>query len=241
MSLEVSRPPILGFDGLHRTGKGTQAELLAQAIAEAGGTSITVRGDGTREGLGLHAGDPYSEEWQQRGAHLKTAQGGTVEGWNAASYLLMRELWDLSSSKSAQNYDAILVDRTVISRAAFLLHRGIGMEGQRLSLDSLYPDNSSVPPDAQLDLGKIIPDAIFDLQVDSPQDLLERLDPQDPKFTFRARNIKGGFRPAKIARQHLPDEVEQRVVTLDATQEKEQVFEKVISHLASTALIKCLR
>lgn len=62
MSLEQPKPVFVGLDGLHRAGKGTQAALLRAAISENGGRSIIVRGDGTRDGLGLSEGDPYSNE-----------------------------------------------------------------------------------------------------------------------------------------------------------------------------------
>lgn len=232
MPLERSRATFVGLDGLHRAGKGTQAALLHTAIEKNGGRSIIVRGDGTRDGLGLSEGDPYSDEWQARSRRVKSPEGNTVEAWNAASYVLMREL---SEYRHSDNYDAVIVDRTVLSRAAFLLHRGVALEGERLSLDELYPDNLSGEHSA-LDIAATLPDTIFELKTPSPSDLLERLDADDPKYTFRARNIKGGFNPASVAKNHLPLEIEQRVSVIDASREIGSVHGAIKQRLAATAL-----
>lgn len=237
MSLEQPKPVFVGLDGLHRAGKGTQAALLRAAISENGGRSIIVRGDGTRDGLGLSEGDPYSNEWQARSLRVKSPEGNTVEAWNAASYVLMREL---NEFRETGEYDAVIVDRTVLSRAAFLLHRGVALEGERLTLDELYPDNLSGEHEA-LDLAATLPDVIFELKAPAPSDLLERLDNEDPKYIFRARNIKGGFNPASIAKIHLPEDIERRVRVVDASQEIETVHQEIKRSLGSTALGSLLR
>ena len=237
MSLEQAKPIFIGLDGLHRAGKGTQAALLPATISENGGRSIIVRGDGTRDGLGLSEGDPYSNEWQTRSLRVKSPEGNTVEAWNAASYVLMRELSEL---RKTDKYDSVIVDRTVLSRAAFLLHRGVALEGERLSLDELYPENLSGEHEA-LDLAATLPDIIFELRAATPSDLLERLDNEDPKYTFRARNIKGGFNPASIAKIHLPEDIERRVRVVDASQEIKIVHQEIKRSLGSTALASLLR
>lgn len=234
MSLE-SRPTVVAFDGLHRTGKGTQAEKLYEALLGTGARSVIVRGDGTREGSGLHEGDSYSEEWQARSHRVKSPEGNTVEAWNAASYILAREL-SAKIHSNTNRYDAIIVDRSLLSRAAFLLHRGIGLKGTRFTLDEMYPDNATMTPENQIDLKGIVPDIIFDLQVESPKVLLSRLDPEDPKYIFRARNIRGGFDAAAIASRHLPEDIEERVETIDASASLEAIHGRVISRLGSTGL-----
>lgn len=232
MSLEQPKLVVVGLDGLHRAGKGTQAALLHAAISKNGGRSIIVRGDGTRDGLGLSEGDPYSDEWQARGFRVKSPEGNTIDAWNAASYILMREL---SEFRQTNKFDVVIVDRTVLSRAAFLLHRGVALEGERLTLEELYPDNLSGEHDA-LDLSATLPDIIFELKAATPSDLLERLDNGDPKYTFRARNIKGGFNPASVAKIHLPEEIERRVSVIDASQDIETVHLEIKRSLGSTAI-----
>ncbi len=236
MSIERKRPAVVAFDGLHRTGKGTQAEKLQSAVAREHMTSVVVRGDGTRDGLGLHAGDPYSEEWQARGQRLKSPEGGTVEGWNAASYILARELAD-RVNENPDNHDFVIVDRTLLSRAAFLLHRGVHLRGDRLTLDKMYPESEGLSPEERIDFTAMVPDVIFDLRVDDPRKLLTRLDPEDPKYQFRSRNIKGGFDSAIIAAAHLPEDIERRVVQLDALERPDEIHRKIVSHLGRVGLV----
>ncbi|HEV7951755.1 MAG TPA: hypothetical protein VGO98_00040 [Candidatus Saccharimonadales bacterium] len=235
MSLENKKPLIVGFDGIHRSGKGTQAEMLHNAITTAGGRSVIMRGDGTRDGLGLHDGDPYSAEWQARSKSVKSPEGSTVEAWNAAALVLARELDDRLKSET-DPYDALILDRTLVSRAGFLLHRGVGIKGTRFTLDEMYPDNEKLSYTAQISLQDTVPDIIFDLHAPSPRKMLDRLDPEDPKYLFRSRNIKGGYDSAMIAAQHLPVEIETKVVTLDALDHPDRVHYQVISRLATTAL-----
>ena len=236
MSLEKKRPAVVAFDGLYRTGKGTQAEKLQSAIAREHMSSVVIRGDGTRDGLGLHAGDPYSEEWQARGRRLKSPEGNTVEGWNAASYILARELANRVNENS-DGHDVVIVDRTLLSRAAFLLHRGIQLRGDRLTLPKMYPESEGLSDQEKIDFEAMVPDVIFDLQVDDPRALLERLDKEDPKYQFRSRNIKGGFDSAQIAAQHLPLDIEERVVRLEALETAETVHQTVMSHLGRTGIV----
>jgi len=236
VSIDRKRPAVVAFDGLHRTGKGTQAEKLQSAISRGHMKSVVVRGDGTRNGLGLHAGDPYSEEWQARGRRLKSPEGNTVEGWNAASYILARELTDIVNN-NPDSKDFIIVDRTLLSRAAFLLHRGIHLRGDRLTLDEMYAESEGLSQEEKIDFSAIVPNIIFDLQVDDPRELLNRLDEDDPKYQFRSRNIKGGFDAARVAASHIPEDIEERVVRLDALEGIDTLHQRVMSHLGRIGLI----
>ena len=229
MSIEQPRPRIIAFDGLHRTGKGTQCDMLQRFIADNGGSSLVVRGDGTREGLGVTPGDPYSLEWQSRNSQIKSPTGGTIEAWNASAILLSKELVE-TVKKNEAGHDVIIVDRSLVSRSAFLLHRGVGMKGVRFALDDMYPVNDA-SGGQRVDYGYMVPDVLFDLQVDSPAKLLARLDPNDPKFNFRSRNIKGGFDPAMIASAHLPESEEANVVLVDAEKTPEEIHKEVLTRM----------
>ena len=232
----TERPVTIAFDGLHRVGKGTQTRALVETLITKGLNSIVVRGDGTRDGLGLTQGDPFDLEWQQRNKYIKSEQGGSVEDWNASSLILLRELSGLLSVEQEKKFDAVIIDRSILSRAAFLLHRGVGMNGERMTLDELYPSNQSLQGDERLDLKALVPDVIFDLRAENPGSLLTRLDQDDPKYIFRSRNIKGGFESSAQARYHVPENVEERVEVLDAGDSPENVHGKVIASLGASAL-----
>jgi len=208
MSLETGKPFVVGFDGLHRVGKGTQANLLGEFIEEEGKSFIIVRGDGTREGLGETPGDPFSPEWQERSQRLKSYDR-TVASWNLSSYILLKELHSIIEDAAAP--DVVIVDRTIVSRASFLLHRGILDTSRQATVDELYPNATD-----EQDVMDAIPDVIFDLQVRGSSVLLDRLDQTDPKYEFRAENIRGGFNASRNAHKYLPDTIKQRVQVLDA-------------------------
>lgn len=236
----LERPVTIAFDGLHRAGKGTQANALTEVLSDRNLTSLIVRGDGTRDGLGLTAGDPFSVEWQQRNKYMKSEGGGSVEDWNTSSLILMQELSVILRNGREEGIDAVIIDRSMLSRAAFLLHRGVSITGQRMTLDELYPNNQNLYGDDKLDLEALIPDVIFDLRVQTPMSLLERLDQDDAKYVFRSRNIKGGFDSSIKAKHHVPESVEARVKTLNAAQSPDEVHRKVLKHLASTPVVESL-
>ena len=75
-----------------------------------------MRGDGTRDGLGLTEGDPYCPEWQKRSREMKSGNSNSVEDWNASSLLSMTEL---QNHIRENEKDMIIVDRSILSRAAF--------------------------------------------------------------------------------------------------------------------------
>jgi len=232
----IERPITIAFDGLHRVGKGTQTRALVEALSKNGMDTLVVRGDGTRDGLGLTQGDPFSLEWQQRNKYIKSEQGGSVDDWNASSLVLLRELSELLYDEREKKYDAIIIDRSILSRAAFLLHRGVGMPGKRMTLDELYPSNRSLQIDEQLDLEALVPDVVFDLRAESPVSLLKRLDQDDPKYVFRSRNIKGGFESSLQAKQHVPENVENKVNVLNAGDSPQDVHDKVLACLGASAV-----
>lgn len=232
----TERPVTIAFDGLHRVGKGTQTRALVEALSRNGIDTLVVRGDGTRDGLGLTQGDPFSLEWQQRNKYIKSEQGGSVDDWNASSSVLLRELSVLLHDEREEKYDAIVIDRSILSRAAFLLHRGVGMPGDRMTLDELYPCNSSLQVNEQLNLEALVPDIIFDLRARNPESLLSRLDQDDPKYVFRSRNIKGGFESSLQAKQHVPESVEDKVKVLNAGDSPQYVHGKVLAHLGASAI-----
>lgn len=229
-SIESRRSRVVGFDGLHRVGKGTQASKLLEYVENKGGTGVIVRGDGTREGLGLVEGDPHSPEWQERSARLKSFDR-TVASWNLASYVLAKELYSIVSIAEAP--DVVIVDRSVLSRATFLVHRGVVEVNSELTLEDLYPDSMN----GEFPIEMVVPDVIFDMQVRSPDVLLGRLDKDDPKYDFRAENIRGGFMAARGAAEYLPESIRKKVEFIDAGHDPEAIHNYIISLLGHKGLL----
>lgn len=112
----------IGFEGMHRAGKGTQIELLKQKLKEKGIPCISIRGEGYRQGSGASPDDPESDFWKKMREQLK--RGGDLNLWNEASYRLARELivWrDRILSKKIDKvlapFGVLLIDRCLISNA----------------------------------------------------------------------------------------------------------------------------
>ena len=65
---------------------------------------------------------------------MKSGNSNSVEDWNASSLLLMTELQNhIRENKK----DMIIVDRSILSRAAFLLHRGVFDTSDDVSIQDL--------------------------------------------------------------------------------------------------------
>ena len=233
MSVERPTPQVVAFDGLHRSGKGTQATLLHEANIASGVKSIIVRGDGTRDGLGLTEGDPYCPEWQKRSREMKSGNSNSVEDWNASSLLLMTEL---QNHIRENEKDMIIVDRSILSRAAFLLHRGVFDTSDEVSIHDLYPGNSSLDSDIRVDFKKTLPNILFNLSPKNPKVLLDRLDKDDPKYQFRSRNIKGGFNAAQSAVDLLPKSLQEIVVDIDCSEDERVIRNRVVRSLGRVGL-----
>lgn len=127
-------------------------------------------------------------------------------------------------------------DRSLLSRAAFLLHRGVFYPSDEITIDDLYPENSILDADCRVDFDKTIPDLVFNLRAAKPKVLLERLDKDDPKYQFRSRNIKGGFSAAQSAVDLLPSNMRERVVNLDCSEDEKAIHGRVLASLGKSGL-----
>lgn len=116
---------IVGFDGLHRSGKGSQIQLLKEHIELEGDLVHILRGDGSRLGEGTES-DPHSKWWQDYQSNLKQTdnEGNLIETyWDTAANKLNHELFTfvyfqfpdiLETQNKEMGY--VLLDRTLISR-----------------------------------------------------------------------------------------------------------------------------
>ncbi len=230
MSGERSR--IIGFDGIHRSGKGTQIDRLEVSLHESDIAPLTVRGDGTRDGKGDTPGDPHSSLWQERSRHLRSSDA-TLDDWHASSYDIVHELHDHATSGQ---YQAILADRSLVSRAALMLHGGATPGRKGFDLEELYPEREHIPRSKQIDLRHVLPDILFHLEADTPDVLMSRLEPDDPKYDFRARNIQTTFEGYHRAARVLPPEVRDRLYTIDAALPEDVVHQRIVNALGERAI-----
>ena len=207
----------IAFDGPNRSGKGTQIGLLEKYLKSEGIPFITIRGDGSRTNKGERPGDPYSEWWEE---HLKLLRSpeSPIEAWDEASYRLAREqgMWKrrcLPRRTEPGGRGVIIVDRSLLSRIMIIREYDPryleDMKDEKHQID-LYPRRPGL-------MEQVKPDILFFLWA-PPDILLERLDPNDPKYEFRRRLIleKANLFPTAAAflRRHIPT---LNLISLDAS------------------------
>lgn len=218
----MEKPKIysLGFEGSHRAGKGTQIELLSRNLQDKNIPFLVVRGDGSRLNEGKSLGDPVSQWWKNFLPEL-TREDTKLEDWNQSSYRLARELIvfrDRILPKICQETDSnvavLLVDRSIISRT--MIPRELNPE---LSEYDLYPKNLV---GNNITVEKVCPDIIFNLIADVGV-LLSRLDPLDPKYIIRKRNIENKAIWYNDAIRFIPESVRDRVIEIDSSMSPEYI------------------
>lgn len=223
----------IAFEGMHRSGKGTQMELLKNKLNEMGVPCISIQGEGYRRGAGSSPEDPKSDIWQKLSEQLK---GGEVfDIWDKASYRLAREfvVWKervltREISETLSPFGVLIVDRSLISRSLLKTLQLNPSPAKIFSPDELYPD--VIQHRKKITVDMVLPDMIFNLI--APKDvLLSRLDPKDPKYEFRKNNIVKDFDLCVDAKMHLPEEIRRRIVDIDSSVPIEDVYKTIIDQI----------
>ncbi|MDP4039858.1 MAG: hypothetical protein Q8P57_04750 [Candidatus Pacearchaeota archaeon] len=185
--MKTNQVKSVGFDGLHRCGKGTQIRLLGNYLNKRGIKSVIVRGDGTRKGLGLSPEDPYSVWWQE---HYKSffKENRTPEENKYLSNLvysrLTREAREIMDKLRRSNESgALLMDRTFVSR--WFVKR---QQESSISLeDAVY----TIDPETNRRVSPLIPDRTYIIHVQL-EELLKRVENSSDspeKKQFRLNNL----------------------------------------------------
>jgi thymidylate kinase len=111
----------IGFDGLNKSGKGTQIDLFKQYLDSKSVPCEIVRGDGTRAGKGLHKYDTPSRWWiEQREELTKLTSENYQNNLNLCFQRLYREIeikkYCLEKKLNKEtDYGVLIFDRTVLS------------------------------------------------------------------------------------------------------------------------------
>lgn len=222
--MKESKVISLGFEGPNRAGKGTQIELMESKLRELEIPYLVVRGDGSRPNEGSHEGDPISEWWTEILPRLKDPANKDSDLWNISSMRLARELVVFRdrvlpkiAEKNKKPLAVLLVDRTLLSRTMVPRSQGVFDIPK-----NLYPPNS------KFEVQDICPDIIFNIIV-GKKDLLERLDPNDPKYEFRKKLILEKYSWYLDAHKYLPHDLQDRVVPVDGTLTSREVHESIVN------------
>jgi dTMP kinase len=190
------------FEGLDRSGKTTQVELLRQALEEAGREVVT-----TREPGGTELGEGIRE---------LLLHGPAMSGWaEAALFAAARAELVAEVIRPALERGAVVVsDRYLDSSLAYQgIARGLGIE-------SVLELNLAV-------VGGLLPDVTFVLLV-SPEEAERRFEGEPD----RIERERSGFRAAvDTAYRELAQRFPERIVALDGSRPAEQVAAQVRERL----------
>jgi len=212
--------PVIAFDGINRVGKGTQINKIKNVLVEVGISFIELRGDGTRDGLGKEEGDPLDFWWQENSKRIRAE--GTTEDWHYAAYKLMVELSQWREKARLLNKKIILLDRSLISRASFILDREMNQFGT-LEINNLYP----VQEERKLKIEDILPDVIFELFAQK-EILINRLDKKEPKYGFRLNIIENCYENYYKAKESLSSFIKERIIRIDSSMPIDVVFDNLM-------------
>jgi len=182
----------VGFDGLHRCGKGTQIELLKDYLGKKGVRCAIARGDGTRKGLGLSPEDPYSVWWQERYESF-FRKNRTPEENKYLSDLVYSKLTQEARvamyelEKNNPNGSMLIMDRTFVSRWF--------VKKQQESSISLEDAVYVADPETDAKIDPFIPERVYVVHVHLDELLRRVEDSSDSpeKKQFRLNNLVNYF------------------------------------------------
>lgn len=220
----MEKPSIktIAFEGLHRSGKGTQIEILNQKLETLGIPTVTIRGAGSRPNSDSSIGDPYSLWWEK---HLKVLRSPDAKklDWIDGARRLARELVVFRDrvlpklTKEQQKDEAILlVDRSVLSHLAILEKNEISNLGENI-YGTKDINGRNLP-----EIKDVFPDLIFYMKADT-EILLSRLEKDDPKYEFRRRNILENVDSFQKAIEAIPEKYRDRIIQVDASASIEEI------------------
>ncbi len=202
---------ILSFDGLNRSGKGTQIGLLKRDLAQKSVEIEVLRGDGSRPGLNTEGFyDPLSEWWIDWQMKEKT-----VNDWNEAYTVLKRENEERLREFSYQSPNGIiLMDRSYISRY-FMLKQ----QGKESTLEQIAREQ------------ELIPTTYFILH--APRDtLLSRESDDNPsKKRFRTEVITQWYDLWVKVIEEAKELLREKIEIIDATKDREEAYQRIKSRL----------
>jgi thymidylate kinase len=219
----------IGFDGLHRSGKGTQIKMLSDYFDMNNMSSLVVRGDGSRAGMGLASYDFHSRWWQENLSYFKQEAHSPEEKKFKADLKyqrLSREAKVIKNrvlphiiNESEQNLGWMLMDRTFVSRYFFCKQ-----------IDPLVNLEEALtvycPRERQVET--IIPDITFVLE--APADILiERISREEcnpEKYEFKTKMINTYY---SLFTRTL-DELKGRkdIYVVDALRTPEEIHKEIV-------------
>ena len=203
---------VISFDGLNRSGKGTQLSLTHKHLKDNLENVIIIRGDGSREGINNpEYFDPISIWWQR----WQKNKNKSNQDWDNAYLVLNKEVEDeLYNFRQRYDNGFFLMDRCYISRWFVKRQR-----------------DKNTPFDDIINRTQVFPNKYFVL--DAPKEiLLSRQNDDNPqKATFRRRIIEQWYDLWQDTLERVQDRLGSNMIRLDATQDKYNINKKVLEDI----------
>ncbi len=203
---------IISFDGLNRSGKGTQIKLLKDYLENSNIPVEVLRGDGSRPGTdSQNFYDPHSNWW----INWQANSNKTVNDWNIAYQVLREENDKRYKEFSCENQrGTVLMDRCYISRYFMLKQQRL-----RISLEEIANDT------------KLIPDHYFILDV--PKDtLIERASEDNIKKTeFRRDIVRRWYDLWEEVVYDAQDFLKEKLIRINEIQSSQKIHKYIIDKL----------
>lgn len=203
---------VVSFDGLNRSGKGTQIGLLKDYLESRNFQVEVLRGDGSRPGIGSTSFyDPASNFWQ----NWQKKENKSIDDWIYASRILSYENYlkciEFSAEvKEKDQAGAILLDRSHISTWYML---------RKKDPNTPFVDSLKEPT--------VLPDIYFNLSVPKETLLARNSDDNPDKAEFRKRVVSTSYDKWTSTMRMVPKDIEMYV--MDGTQDKEYINCQVIN------------
>lgn len=223
----------IGFDGLHRSGKGTQIKLLSDYLLNQEIPHRVVRGDGTRAGNGSRVYDPPSEWWGKNLSFFRRKSNSLeedIEKMHLKYQRLNREaklIRDYTIPKEVLRTNSelgvMIMDRTFLSRY-FTMKQYLPDISLKSALDVKNPKTGKK-------VEVIIPNLTFVLE-GNKETLLQRATKSDEsgseKFKFKIKIINHYYDLFNSVIGEM--KYEKGILCLDSSQSPKQIHKKILNN-----------
>lgn len=203
---------VISFDGLNRSGKGTQLSLTRKHLEDLTHNVMVVRGDGSREGIdNPEYFDPPSMWWKR----WQSNKDKTTQDWDNAYLVLNKEVEDeLARFRHNNESGFFLMDRCYISRWF--------VERQR---------DKNTPFEDVIDRTYVFPHTYFVL--DAPKKILlsRQSDDNPKKALFRRQIVEQWYDLWQDTLDRVEDKLGDSMVRLDATKGKYDIHQDVLQNI----------
>lgn len=224
--MRKSEVPIIWFDWVHRSWKGTQLDLLELMLKKDWYFPLIAKGHWTRKWLWENKYSDPKSDWRQE-KYISLKNGSNQSDWEDAAEKLNQELYDLLDKEIPRLINeggspVLLLDRTILSRDFVNLQYVDGIDD--MSIEDFYNTWNYISSITNDNI--IVPDIIFALQAETSV-LLNRFTGEELETTqwkFREKNIKNGNPLFNKMLDNLISPYQKNVIILKALNDEHNLY-----------------